>query len=377
MLETLLNYLSQNRENFAKVFAIFLGTGALNYCAKVIHNKLLPKLKKSHKIWDDALLQGLYKPLKYAIWLNGLFFAGLLSANFVGVASTFTTFEPFRRTGTVLLLVWFFIRFIRELEKRYIARAGDPHDRLDKTTLRAISQVLRVAVIGIAGLVILPTLGISLSGVIAFGGVGGIAIGFAAKDLLANFFGGLMIFLDRPFAIGDWIRSPDRNIEGIVEHIGWRLTRIRTFDKRPLFIPNSLFLTLSIENPSRMQNRRIKETIGLRYQDASKVDTIVKQIEEMLKNHPEIDQTKMTFVNLDHFGPFSLDILMYTFTKTTKRIKYQQVQQDVFLKTIEIIEKNGAACAFPTTTLDLQNDALKHTFDATQSRFLAKQPPSK
>ncbi len=373
LFSTLCSYLSKNWGNITKVLAVIIGTGALTYAVKIIHRKLIPSLKKSGKIWDDALITSLNKPLKFAIWFNGLTLSGLLAANLSEHIAFFSFLEPFRRTGTVLLLVWFFIRFIRELEIRYIDRSGDPNDRLDKTTLRAISQVLRVAVIGIACLAILQTLGLPLSGILAFGGVGGIAIGFAAKDLLANFFGGLMIFLDRPFAIGDWIRSPDRNIEGTVEHIGWRLTRIRTFDKRPLFVPNSLFLTLSIENPSRMQNRRIKETIGLRYEDADKVAPILKQIEEMLKNHEEIDQTKITFVNLVHFNASSLDFLIYTFTKTTNWVRFQQVQQDVFLKTIEIIEKNGAACAFPTTTLDLPGDFLKEKLDAVQSRFLSKQ----
>ncbi|MFH1716455.1 MAG: mechanosensitive ion channel domain-containing protein, partial [Planctomycetota bacterium] len=150
-----------------------------------------------------------------------------------------------------------------------------------------------------------------------------------------------------------WIRSPDRNIEGTVEHIGWRLTRIRTFDKRPLYIPNGLFSTISIENPSRMQNRRIKQTIGVRYEDAPKIEMILKQIEEMLKVHPEIDQTKITFVNLVNFAPYSLEFLLHTFTKTTNRVKFQQVQQDILLKVLEIIEKSGAQCAFPTTTVNL------------------------
>ena len=93
-------------------------------------------------------------------------------------------------------------------------------------------------VVGITGLLtLLQTLGLSISGLMAFGGMGGIAVGFAAKDILANFFGGLFIYTDRPFSVGDWIRSPDRDIEGTVEKIGWRVTRIRTFDKRPLYIP--------------------------------------------------------------------------------------------------------------------------------------------
>ena len=82
--------------------------------------------------------------------------------------------------------------------------------------------------------------------------MGGIAVGFAARDLLANFLGGLSIFMDRPFAVGDWIRSPDREIEGTVEDVGWRVTRIRTFDQRPLYVPNSVFSTVALENPSRL-----------------------------------------------------------------------------------------------------------------------------
>ena len=116
----------------------------------------------------------------------------------------------------------------------------------------AMAKLLRLSVIITAGLVVLQTLGFSISGVLAFGGVGGIAVGFAARDLLANFFGGLMIYLDRPFSVGDWVRSPDRNIEGTVERIGWRLTVIRTFDKRPLYVPNSVFANIAVENPSRM-----------------------------------------------------------------------------------------------------------------------------
>ena len=116
-------------------------------------------------------------------------------------------------------------------------------------------------------------LGFSIAGILTFGGVGGIAVGFAAQDLLSNFFGWLGIYLDRPFAVGDWIRSPDREIEGTVEEIGWRVTRIRTFDNRPLYVPNSAFTNIS---PSRIQQGcligRIYETIGVRYDDAGSLE---------------------------------------------------------------------------------------------------------
>ena len=127
----------------------------------------------------------------------------------------------------------------------------------------------------------------------------GIAVGFAAKDLLANFFGGLMVYLDRPFAIGDWIRSPDREIEGTVEEIGWRVTCIRTFDKRPIYVPNSVFTQVTVENPSRMLNRRIYETIGVRYDDAAKVRDIITDVSCRNNSSPApCPQVSFTALNL-------------------------------------------------------------------------------
>ena len=206
-------------------------------------------------------------------------------------------------------------------------------------------------------LLVMQALGFSISGVLAFGGIGGIAVGFAAKDLLANFFGALMIFMDRPFAVGDWIRSPDKEIEGTVEEVGWRLTRIRTFDQRPLYVPNSTFATLTVENPSRMLNRRIHETIGLRYDDMDAMPAVVSEVEAMLKSHPDIDQAATLMVNFVTFGPASLDFFIYTFTRTTVWEEYHQVKQDVLLKTAEIIERHGAEIAFPTQTLHLAKPA--------------------
>jgi len=203
----------------------------------------------------------------------------------------------------------------------------------------------------IAGIMILQSLGVSVSGLLAFGGVGGIAVGFAARDLLANFLGGLSIFLDRPFAVGDWIRSPDREIEGTVEDVGWRVTRIRTFDQRPLYVPNSVFSTVALENPSRMRNRRIYETIGIRYTDAALMATIVAEVETMLREHEAIDASRTLIVNFVAFGASSLDFFVYTFTKTTDWVTYHGVKQEILLNILEIIDRHGAEIAFPTRTV--------------------------
>jgi MscS family membrane protein len=202
-------------------------------------------------------------------------------------------------------------------------------------------------------LAVMQTMGFSISGLLAFGGMGGIAVGFASKDLLANFFGGLMIHLDRPFNVGELVRSPDKQIEGRVEHIGWRQTRIRSLDMTLIYVPNALFTSNVLENPSRMSHRRIRETIGLRYDDLGKIAAIVEEVKTMLKNHPDVDNNQETIVAFDQFADSSLNLILQVFCKTTRLVPFHTVKQEILLKVADIIARNGAELAFPTRTLYL------------------------
>jgi len=338
---------------FVVVFVVLL----TNLIIRKLMDRLHKKLERTKNPWDDALIHALRKPLSILIWVIGISFAAEIAAG-VTSAIIFEAIDPIRDVGIIASITWFMLRFIRECEKNLVSEWKTDGKTFDKTTVDAISRLLRISVLITAALVLLQTLGFSISGVLAFGGIGGIAIGFAAKDLLANFFGGMMIFLDRPFSVGDWIRSPDREIEGTVENIGWRLTTIRTFDKRPLYLPNSIFATIAVQNPSRMTNRRIYETIGIRYDDAAVAEPIINSVREMLVNHPEIDTSHTLMVNFNAFGPSSLDFFIYTFTKTTVWTKFHDIKQDVLFKIYKIIEEHGAEMAFPTSTVHLP-DALK------------------
>ena len=151
--------------------------------------------------------------------------------------------------------------------------------------------------------------------------------------------------------MGEWIRSPDRDIEGTVEYISWRHTRVRGFNKNPIYVPNAVFTTIVVENPGRMSHRRIKEVIGLRYDDFAVVGPICDDIRTMLQEHDGIDATQTLIVNFDVFGAASLDLMVYTFTKTVVWVEYHQVKHDVLLKIGQIIQKHGAEIAFPTQTL--------------------------
>ena len=360
MLENIKAYLEQLLNGnwwIVEIFIIVFATLLLDFTQKQLLKKLHKHLKSTRTVWDDAFAWALRAPLSLFIWIIG--------ASFVMQVFEIDSASETRSIAAIIAIAWALLRFVDQVEKNVLHHnelAGKP---IDKTTADAITQLLKVSVLITAVLVLLQTLGFNISAVLAFGGIGGIAVGFAAKDLLSNFFGGMMIYLDRPFAIGDWVRSPDRNIEGTVEKIGWRLTNIRTFDKRPLYVPNSLFASIVVENPSRMFNRRIYETIGVRYSDIEVLPRIIDEVKDMLQNHPEIDQGQTLIVNFNSFGASSLDFFVYTFTRTTKWTEYHEVKQDVLFKISDIIAKHGAEIAFPTRTVHMPD--FPEGLDMTQS----------
>ena len=365
-----LDFLNISKESLwvVKIFVIVFVTLVIDFLQRKVLKKLETKFKGSENYWDDALIYAAVSPLSLLVWVVGLYIAASIAGHQAD-SVIFTYINPVRDVLVIVAITWFFVRFIKKVELSILERnkTKPAEDAVDITTVDAIAKLLRLSVIITAALVALQTLGFSISGVLAFGGVGGIAVGFAARDLLANFFGGLTIYLDRPFSVGDWVRSPDRNIEGTVEKIGWRQTVIRTFDKRPLYVPNATFASIAVENPSRMSHRRIYETIGVRYDDADKLPAIVEDTVKMLKEHPEIDDSQTLIVNFNTFAASSLDFFVYTFTHTTNWVKYHEIKQDVLFKIYNIITQHGAEVAFPTSTIHVPEQLQLANVDATHS----------
>lgn len=263
------------------------------------------------------------------------------------LSSTTVSYIQMILVGLIVLNTLYF--FVNRLEEIQISKGAD------KTSAKIITRVLKIAIFIAIVLLFGEHFGMSLSGLMTFGGIGGIAIGFASKDVLSNFFSGVMLYFDRPFNIGDWINSPDRKIEGTVVEVGWRITKIMTFENRPLYIPNSLFSSISVENPGRMTNRRIETQIGLRYEDADKIASVVTDIRAMLQSNPKIDTTQTLLVYFDAFAESSLNIMIYCFTKTVKWAEWLEVQQEVYLQIIEIVHRHGADFADTTQMLYLDN----------------------
>ncbi len=225
---------------------------------------------------------------------------------------------------------------------------------VDKDSIRLFTRLVKILFVFAIILGVAQFYGYAVSSILTLGGVGGIVVGFAAKDMLANVFGGLMIQMDKPFSTGDWIRTTDKSIEGVVEKIGWRMTRIRTFNKNPVYVPNSIFATIPIETPSRMTNRQIHEVIGIRYDDIAQMESIIEKVEELLSNSEHIDKSQPCRVNFDLFNASSLDFVIWAFSSLTDAGQFKKFKGKLLLDIAQIIADHGAEIAYPTQTLHIQ-----------------------
>jgi len=324
---------------------------AITVVVHVILNFVLKQVSKqtsktSNRL-DDYLLDAASKPIKVLIWFGWLYFS--IQA-FKGQIHILSDAIEYVGLTPVLIITWGLIRLVSGVETYMLE--GDSN--VDKDSVRLFSRLIKILIIVAIALGIAQYLGFSISSILTFGGVGGIVIGFAAKDMLSNVFGGLMIQMDKPFSTGDWIRTADKGIEGTVEKIGWRMTRIRTFSKNPVYIPNSIFATIPIETPSRMTNRRIHEVVGIRYDDIAQMPVIIEEIESLLHDHEHIDHDEPCRVYFDVFNASSIDFVIYAFSTITKSTEFKKIKGRLLLDVAEIIANHGAEIAYPTQTLHIQ-----------------------
>ncbi len=226
-------------------------------------------------------------------------------------------------------------------------------DKEQSSLEKLIIKIIKIIILVIGGVTILQEWGYNVTGFIASLGLLGMAFALAAKDTVANLFGSFVIFTDKPFKVGDWIKTPD--VEGTIEHIDIRSTKIRTFAQALVTVPNAVLANSAIINWSQMGKRRIKMNLGLTYDtNAHTIQTIVSEIKEMLSNHKDIHQDTI-YIYFTEFDNSSLNIFCYYFTNTTVWGEYMAVKEDTNLKIMKIIETNNANFAFPSQSLYIEN----------------------
>ena len=310
---------------------------------------VLQKLAKRTKTYyDDRIISGLKAPVSFAFVLIGLhlFFALIFWEPQVvkNILNSLIVFDIF----------WAIVAIAQALRGLFHAATAKFNSDLSREMGDFILKIVKIIIGGLGLATILQVWGINVTALIASLGLGGLAFALAAKDTASNLFGSFALLADKSIRIGEWIKVG--TTEGVVENIGMRTTKIRSFQKSLITVPNQLIANTPIENFSRRGSRRIKMRIGLTYDTSGEqIEKIVEEIRYMLHNHKDISQKETLLVNFESFGDFALNIFIYTFTSTANWEKYLYIREDIHLQIMQIVEENHSSFAFPSQSVYIED----------------------
>ena len=332
--------------------SIFLGfLFARRLFFRTVTASLRALTRRTKTTLDDLLLEAIENPIEFAFVIVGIYVAAH-STPLPEQASHIL--GSLVRSLIAFTIFWAIFRALDPLSvlfDRAIGLFGSTS--MHETMKEFFVKLSKFVVVCVGATAVFQEWGFNVAAVLGSLGLVGMAVALGAQDFIKNMFAGLTIFLDRMFEKGNWIKTPD--VEGNVEDIGFRATKIRQFDKALVTIPNSKLASEALINFSRMTQRRIYWTIGVEYRTTQEqLRAIVKDISAYIRENPDFEtdpkKTK-TFIFIDSFGPSSIDIMLYCFTKTTVWGEWLTIKEALAYHVKSIVEGHGAGFAFPSTSL--------------------------
>mgnify|MGYP000020511195 FL=1 len=316
----------------------------------ILDNYIHRLAKKTKFTWDDDLIDGIDKP------------SGFIFMMFFWLA-TFTNLQLSVTVNHYLSLVleiavsvgfiWLFYNLSDVFSKYLGVLTSKTETKLDDQLVPLIRKTLRFFVLVMGAILILQNNGYNVASLIAGLGIGGLAVALAARDTLANFFGSVTIFVDKPFRIGDWIKVA--GVEGTVEEVGFRSTRIRTFYNSLVSVPNSNISNNEVDNLGLREYRRLRTTLNLTYSTTpEQMEAFVEGIKAIVKSNSHFRQDFYE-VHFNAFGAHSLDVMIYVFFKVPDWSTELQQKHNFFLEILKLAQEVGVEFAFPTQTLHVDS----------------------
>ncbi len=345
-------------------FAIILITFLLkNILTKVVFRALSNLFSKTTTDIDNRLLEAARKPLMVFITVFGVYMAIVVFPLDNEWQKTVNLIYRAVSMGNFFWLLWRLSDVLMDV----VAYNAQERGASVGDFMPIIKKTLRVFLAVVGLIMIIDNLGYSVSGILATFGLGGAALALASKDTIANLYGAVSIAVDRPFKVGDWIQVGDK-VDGDVEEIGIRSTRVRTWPKAVTVIPNSVLCNEYIVNWSRMNKRRVRQIVGVTYETKpEQMQQLLEDIRQLLKNDPDVNQ-EFVLVQFQDFGASSLDIMVYYFTNTTKWQPHMAVRERINLEIMKLVAKNGCSIAFPTRTVYFEGDIARKMAEKSEER---------
>ncbi len=320
----------------------FLGVFGLQYGV----NKLISLAgKKKDEGWRLRIAKILKPPLTTLLWaLYAVYLVKVFGKHF-DFGAGMEYLSAVRKAAVILCSSWLFFRWKNEIENTLLA---DPSKKVDATTVRMVGRLITLAIGIVSTLVVLQTFGVNIAPLLAFGSIGAASIGFAGKDVMANFCSGIMLQITRPFVRGNHILLPEKNIEGHIEDIGWFKTLIRDIEKRAVYLPNNYFSTMVVVNITRMTHKRLKQTLKLPLTSIEKISDAIPKIREMISCTETIDNHYPLHVYLKTFGDYACEVDIEAFSTITDTVAFNKFQQTLLLKVQAILAEREIPFALPT-----------------------------
>jgi len=358
---TKLTLIEQLRAITSEQWLLALGALAAGWVLKKIAmfgiRRLMKLAEKTDSDFDDILLNAVRRPIGWMCFLLGLWTALTILPLPTEPVDLDRFFFSFMKSATIFIGFWLVVRLVSGFIKSSEAKMRESNPQL--AGLLPLGRKTIVIVMWIvATLIALQNIGYSVTSLLAGIGIGGAALAFAAKDTLANFFGSIVIFVDKPFAIGDWVKVGQ--IEGVVEEVSLRVTRVRTFERSLITIPNQDLSTKPIENFSRMEKRRIKFEIGVPYETPiDRLEAGIARIRELIAEDAGL-HNEPQYVYFTKFEASSLTIYVLCFTVSTDQTAYLETQHRLLVNIKREFEKIGISFAFPTQRMIVEGGNLPH-----------------
>ena len=319
--------------------------------AKLIVAKLKKIIQKTGNVIDDQLFESLAPPLKLLPLLFVFILTGLIIDN---DSKLIFIIEKINRTFVTIFVFWLLHQSLMPLTHSF----QKLEKLLSKTLLIWLTRSLKYLIIFLGIVAVLETWGIKIGPVIAGLGLFGVAVALGAQDLFKNLISGILIILEKRFQLGDVIEVPGHTM-GTVEHMGFRSTLIRQFDTTSVSLPNYVFSDSAIINYSHRQFRRIKWIIGLTYDTTTEqLKKICQEIESHICENTNfiVNEEYQLFVRIDKFSDSSIDILIYTFTKTNDWSKYLEIKESLAFAIKTIVHENQSSFAFPSQSIYIEKN---------------------
>ncbi|MDX1959711.1 MAG: mechanosensitive ion channel [Leptospiraceae bacterium] len=347
-------YLKLHLWQWIGILGSFVLGHLMKYFSKVAFYLLLKLAKRTETQWDEKLILAVNKPFGY---FSGIFvlFAFLYLSDISGKYYTVISFiYKLFFCSAFIYLVYNLSYFFSDLFKSYMSRKNNP---MSEQLVPLVSKSLKIFLFIFAILISLQSLGVNVISLIAGLGIGGLALALAARDTMANLFGSIMIFLDKPFKVGDHILIP--TVEGIVEEVGFRSTLVRTFNDSLVSIPNSIMANSNIDNMGERRVRRTNVTFGLKYSTTpEQLEGFLEGVKNILNKHPEIQKEGFQ-VCLKGFSAYCLEIQMHYYAKFNSSDEDSELKQNVHVEILFLAQELKVEFAYPTQLIELEKSNEK------------------